>query len=300
MNEYDILKMIKSIIGNKYIGDDCAYLKDLGIVITQDSLVEDIHFKRAWCTPYQLGYKSIAVNISDILASGAEPKYISIALSIPNCTDSHFIEQFFKGAKSALNGAEIVGGDITGSENKILISITAIGKTDNKNISSRANAKSGYVVITKGNYGSSSAGLKELENNGNNLELIKSHLEPCLDYEFSQIISKTIKEPYAMMDTSDGLCDALFKIAEASGVKITIDYNKIKHLQNIDREQVLFGGEDYNLVAVIPDKYSDIIKNADIIGKVENFDGVRLDISGQKFSKYCELNVYNHFGENYG
>jgi len=83
MNEYDIYNTIKDNIGDKYIGDDCAYLRDLGIVITQDSLVEDIHFKRKWSSAYQLGYKSTAVNISDILAAGAEPKYITIALRCP-------------------------------------------------------------------------------------------------------------------------------------------------------------------------------------------------------------------------
>ena len=66
MKEQLFLETIKSIIGDKYIGDDCAYLKDLGIVVTQDSLVEDVHFKMDYFTPAQLGYKSIMVNISDV------------------------------------------------------------------------------------------------------------------------------------------------------------------------------------------------------------------------------------------
>ena len=67
MKEQDFINIIKNQIGTKYIGDDCAYLKDFGIVISQDSLVEDIHFKLDWCSPFQLGYKSVTVNISDIL-----------------------------------------------------------------------------------------------------------------------------------------------------------------------------------------------------------------------------------------
>ena len=76
MKEYNFLKIIKDQTQSTYIGNDCAYLKELGIVVTQDNFIEDIHFKRNWATPYQIGYKATAVNISDILASGAEPAYI--------------------------------------------------------------------------------------------------------------------------------------------------------------------------------------------------------------------------------
>ena len=108
MKELDFINIIKQQIGSSYIGDDCAYLKELGIVISQDSLVENVHFKRAWATPFQLGYKSIAVNISDILASGAKPAYVTVALSLPNNIDGKFVEEFYKGAKTALHGAERV------------------------------------------------------------------------------------------------------------------------------------------------------------------------------------------------
>ena len=180
MKEQDFINIIKNQIGTKYIGDDCAYLKDFGIVISQDSLVEDIHFKLDWCSPFQLGYNSVTVNISDILASGAKPKFLTISLSLPKTIKGEFIEEFYKGAKSALRGTEIVGGDITGSTDKIFISITAIGSTNERKISSRKNAKVGHVVITKGEFGKSSAGLKELMQGGKNLELIKAHLEPQL------------------------------------------------------------------------------------------------------------------------
>ena len=297
MKEHEILSIIKNSIGSEFIGDDCAYLKDLNIVISQDSLVEDIHFKRKWCTPYQLGYKSVTVNISDILASGAKPLYISISLSLPNNINEEFIKDFYNGAKSALNGSIIVGGDITGSSDKIFISIAAIGSTADRNISSRKNAKKGYYIITKGLYGSSAAGLNELYTNNKNKELIKAHLEPTVDFKFSQTVSTIVKEEYAMMDTSDGLADALFKIAEASNVKIVVDYNKIARLPNIDKDKVLFGGEDYNLIAAIPEKYLKYFSDADIIGYADSYDGIYLDISGQVFSDYNEIKAYNHFGD---
>ena len=139
MNEIKIIDTIKEILSNNYIGDDCAYLKDLNIVVTQDSLVEDVHFLRKSITPFQLGYKSVAVNLSDIYASGGIAKYLTVSLSLPKDIDSDFVKNFYEGAKSALNGAEIVGGDITGSD-KIFVSITAIGSTKGRRISSRKNA----------------------------------------------------------------------------------------------------------------------------------------------------------------
>ena len=74
MNEKELIRIIKLNLNSEYIGDDCAYLKDLGIVVSQDSLIEDIHFRLDLITPFQLGYKSVMVNVSDICASGAEPK----------------------------------------------------------------------------------------------------------------------------------------------------------------------------------------------------------------------------------
>ena len=296
MNEIELINTIKDCTGSEFIGDDCAYLKEFGIVVSQDSLVENIHFKRDWCTPYQLGYKSVTVNISDILASGAKPKYITIALSLPNNIDTSYVKEFYNGAKSALNGAKIIGGDLTGSNSDIIISITAIGDTKERNISSRKFAKNGYSIITHGFYGSSSRGLKALIDNDLKNNFIKAHLEPKLCPEFSKYISKNIKEPYAMMDTSDGLADAIFKIAEASNVRINIDFDKIPHKPEVTKEQILFGGEDYNLIAAIPSKYASLVPNAIEIGRVQIFDGVRINISGEKFNNYNQLKLYNHFG----
>ena len=288
MKELDFINIIKQQIGSSYIGDDCAYLKELGIVISQDSLVENIHFKRAWATPFQLGYKSIAVNISDILASGAKPAYVTVALSLPNNIDGKFVEEFYKGAKTALHGAEIIGGDITGSE-RIFISVTAIGITAGRCISSRSSAKPGYKIITRGKYGLSSAGLNELILGGENKDLIQAHLEPELDEEFSRDISKHITQNYAMMDTSDGLADALFKIAEASGV--SIECNEIDGM---------FGAEDYHLVAAVPQEFDSGLDGVYTVGEVYEKRDFVLKINGRRYNRYDELNLYkkNKKGEN--
>ena len=283
MKEQTLINIIKNQTGDEYIGDDCAYLKDLGIVVTQDSLVEDVHFKLTWCTPYQLGYKAVTVNISDVLASGAEPKYITIALSLPASIDENFVEEFYKGAKSALRGAKIIGGDITGSD-KVFISITAIGTTKERKISSRKNAKIGDVVITKGEFGKSALGLKELKNGGKNLELIRAHLEPQLEERFAKEIATQIDCEYAMMDTSDGLADALFQIAQSSNVSID---SKIV--------EGIFGAEDYKLVATVPRKFLKRLTEYEIIGEVIEKQDYILKIGEKKYYNYDELGLYNHF-----
>lgn len=283
MKEHVFINIIKKETNNKFIGDDCAYLKELGIVVTQDNFVEDIHFKTSWATPFQIGYKAAAVNISDILASGAKPAYISIGLSIPKNIDENFIKELYQGIMAGSFGAKIIGGDITGSD-KILISITAIGKCKDRKISSRKNAKIGHSVIISGEHGKSAKGFKELTEGKKNTEFIKAHLEPIPEFKFSEDIATQIKTDYAMMDTSDGLADALFQIAKSSGVKI-----KVGHVEGI------FGFEDYKLVATVPNEFLNKISNYIKIGEVIDFDGNYLQIDNTNYNNYDDLGLYNHF-----
>lgn len=299
MKEKELIKIIKTTLDSKYIGDDCAYLKDLGITISQDSLVEGIHFDLKFITAYQLGYKSAMVNISDICASGAEPVYMTISLSLPNYVDENFVKNFYDGVKDACQNVEIVGGDLTGSD-KVFISITAIGKTENRKISSRSNAKDDYKVIVSGEHGNSAYGLKLLLNNEKQTKeneiFIKSHLIPVAQRDFSKQIAKNIKVDYAMMDTSDGLADALIQIAKSSNVLISIDTSKIPHNPKISMNEVLFGGEDYQLVATVPEEFLEKISNYTIIGEVKPSKMSGLEIDG-KFFDNIDNKLFNHFGE---
>ena len=283
MKELDFIEIINKRNNTDILGDDCAYLKEFGIVVSQDNFVEDVHFKREWATPYQIGYKACAVNISDILASGGKPKYITVGLSLPSDIDEDFIKEFYRGIEAGLCGAKIVGGDITGGD-KIFISITAIGSAKGRKISSRKNAKEGYIVITCGEYGKSSLGLNELLAGKKNTENIKAHLEPKLNFSFSEQISTKINTNYAMMDTSDGLADALFRISQASNVTIEADFI-----------EGIFGAEDYNLVACVPSDFLKEIKDYYVIGKVKKFEGYYLKIEDKKYSNYDELGLYDHF-----
>lgn len=297
MNEKELIKIIKTTLNSEYIGDDCAYLEDLGIVVSQDSLVEDVHFKLEFITPFQLGYKSVMVNISDICASGAEPKYLTIALSLPNYVDEKFVEEFYKGAKEASGDVKIVGGDLTGGE-KVFISVTAIGATKNRKISSRSNAKVGYKILVSGEHGNSATGLKMLLNRDKtelNSKFIKAHLMPVAQRKFSQKIATQITENYAMMDTSDGLADALIQIAKASKVRVKINTSKIPHDKNVDMQTVLYGGEDYQLVVAVPKDF--LPQDTDLIEIGEITDGdIGLELDGE-FYQDIDDKLFNHFRE---
>lgn len=300
MKEKEFITIIKNTLNSPYIGDDCAYLKDLGIVVTQDSLVEDIHFSTKFISAFDLGFKAVMVNVSDVAASGAEPKYLTVSLSLPSNVKEDFVEEFYNGCKKACgNDVQIVGGDITGSE-KIYISICAIGKTLGRNISSRKNAKIGQKVIVSGIHGSSSAGLKLLLEGKNSPEkFIKSHINPVVQVEFGKKISTTVKEPYAMMDTSDGLMDGLSTIANESGVLLDIDFDKIPHEKDIEQfenwqDLVLFGGEDYQILAIVPQNFQGGFE----IGVVKEGLGVNLKLRDKimHYSKQdVEEKVFNHF-----
>ena len=301
MKEKEFINAIKTVLNSSYIGDDCAYLKKSGIVITQDNLVEDVHFKLEWATPYQLGWKSAMVNISDICASGAKPLYLTVGLSLPAEIDVNFVREFYKGLQDASKGVEIVGGDITCAD-KIFVSVAAIGSAEGRKISSRKNAKIGQKIVVSGLHGSSGAGLRLLMNGEKEPQkFIRAHLMPSAGIEFSKKIADSIKTDYAMMDTSDGLMDALSQIADASGVKLEIDFSKIpfdKDLKMFEdyEDLILFGGEDYGLVASVSEEFA---RDFTVIGEVKEGSGVTLigDNNVRKhFSKSdVEEKIFKHF-----
>lgn len=312
MKELQFLEIINNELSDSaFIGDDCAHLKDLGIVVTQDTLVEDIHFSLNYSTPFQLGYKSVMVNLSDIFASGAVPKYITISLSLPKGIKDDFVKDFYTAVNDLSNEYEfeVIGGDLTGSE-KIMISICAIGTTKDCKISSRSHAKVGDYVVITGLHGSSAAGLAQLQKkNKTSIELINAHLTPIPQSNFSYEISTKTKRDYAMMDTSDGLVDALYKIAKSSDKLISVDFDKIPYDKEIKsvakdlnvnfQDWVLYGGEDYQLIACLDEENLKNIKtDYKIIGKVkEKKDSYFVEINfDDKIEKITDLEkTFNHF-----
>lgn len=301
--EEKFLSIISNTLSdNSFLGDDCAYLKEYNLVVSQDTLVQDVHFRKDTISAFDLGKKALLVNISDILASGAKPEYLTISLS--GNFDEKFIKDFYDGADKICNdfNLKIIGGDLTGGD-KINISITIFGNTKNRNISSRKNAKEGYIVLLAGEAGSSAIGLSFLENLNsmpemNNLSkkekeyFIKAHIEPKLYPKISEKTAKACKKPYVMMDTSDGLFDALKKISESSNVGFNIEFNKIPK-KNDNFNTVMFGGEDFGLLICIAQSDYNLIKddiNIPVIGYVTKNKEILID--GNKITKDFR---YEHF-----
>lgn len=313
MKELEFLNIIKNTLSkNSYIGDDCAWLKKIGVVITQDSLVEDIHFSFEFSTPFQVACKAIIVNLSDVYASGAIPKYVTISLSLPQSFDENFIAEFYEACEELSNkfDFEIIGGDITGSSSKCFISICAIGLVENRKISSRKNAQVGDYVITTGVHGSSAAGLFLLQQQkSETLEqqegfksqfesytsLINAHQMPNIARDFSSEISTVVNRDYAMMDSSDGLVDALYKISQSSNVLISLDFDKIPYDKNIEKiaklanidfkDWIFYGGEDYQLIACLDKENLCKLKSPyTIVGQVKE----------KKEKHFVEINFKNN------
>lgn len=286
--EHEFLNIIaNSLQDSSYLGDDCAYLDECKLAISTDSLIEDVHFSHSLMSVQEIAKKALLVNISDILASGANPNYALISLG--GNLNEQFVQNFYKGINEIANkfNIKIVGGDLVKSD-KTVINITILGDYKNRNKSSRYNAKKNYIVAVVGEFGSSAQGFEDLKEGKSETYFAKYHKEPKLFPDISSLISKNTKKPYAMMDSSDGLVDCLIQISNKSNVKIDIDYNLIpKKIDNSDF--VLFGGEDYSLVVCIDEEDFKNINGLTKIGVCSFGNGVFVD------GKEIKYKGFEHF-----
>lgn len=296
MKEDNFINLIKNLLpeSSAYIGDDTAYIAEKDLILTQDTLIEDVHFRQSTISPYNLGIKSIAVNLSDIAASGGVPAYALISLSLPQNINEDFIEEFYKGIRHICNkyNTLIVGGDLTKAD-KITISVTLIGFGNGVTPAKRSSAKVGDFVITTGEFGSSGAGLWLLETQLKSPDLIKdipdevankfikAHINPIPRLQEGRAIVSSCKNP-ALMDTSDGLADALYKICLQSNVGMEIDFKTIPVNTDIytiaqiagvnPLKWIFYGGEDYQLVGTVSQECLEILNSRQIpvavIGRV--------------------------------
>jgi len=271
MKEDLFIDLIKKMLpeSSHFIGDDTAYVHKKDLILTQDTLIEDIHFRKSTISPYYLGRKAMAVNLSDIAAAGGEPSYALISLSMPEDIDENFIKEFYRGVNDICceYGVLVVGGDLTKAF-QITISVCILGFGNGLLPANRRNAKVGDYVIVTGNFGSSRAGLEILENNKPDIpeeireRFVQSHINPVPRIKEGRIILRAAKKP-ALMDASDGLADALSKICLFSNVGMVINFDDIpydKDLSLIAEDEtrifkwILFGGEDYELVGTVSEK----------------------------------------------
>jgi len=145
--EFDFLKIITSTLDDSsFLGNDCAYLSEYSLAISHDTLVEDVHFKFDYMNMEEIAKKALLVNISDILASGATPKYATISLS--GKLTNNLVEDFYIGINkiSKEYNLKIIGGDLTKAE-KIIISIAIFGDYKDKIPSKRSNAKTSRTIF---------------------------------------------------------------------------------------------------------------------------------------------------------
>lgn len=317
MKELEFIDIIKNTLtDNSFIGNDCADLKDIGLFITQDSLVEDVHFTLATTTPFELGQKAVAVNISDLASTLCNPEYISVGFSVPDTISNDFVKEFYRGIDEACKryNVRVTGGDITSSD-KVYISITAIGRRRHSIDTGRNFAKDGDFILSTGFYGSSAAGLFALQNDLKvSQEILSAHLTPVAKIEEAHIMGNHVEENLCTMDSSDGLADALYKISKASNVSIDVNFDDIPVLDevktlakenNINLEDwVLWGGEDFELIFSVPYYIFSIMDMTKFkyIGTVKSANGAPTVTVHKKDEdiiiddEMFQRKSYNHFG----
>ncbi len=248
----------------KGIGDDCAVIKsnkDKYLLYTCDSLVSGIHFSEKYSTPYKIGRKAAAINISDIAAMGGKPKYFLVSLFLPKDTTEKFIDELYQGLTEECNlyDIDIIGGNIAKSS-QFIIDLFLIGEVSPQNLLLRSGAKVGDLVLVTGMLGDSATGLKLLQNSQLNIperdkkRLIFRHLTPTPRIKEGMIIAES-KKATSMIDISDGLSSDLLHICEASQVGVKLFTDKIPVSDSVKIDFALNGGEDYELCFTMPAKY---------------------------------------------
>lgn len=306
----------------KGIGDDCAVFGPYSgrvLLFTTDMLVEDIHFLMDKITPYQLGWKAIAVNLSDIAAMGGRPLFILLSLGIPVEMNVELIQDIYKGMKDICEHyrVNILGGDTVASPDKLIINISLIGDAKKKEVIYRSGARPGDKVYLTGNVGDSAAGLKILKNDISpphsiGSHFIKVHNEPKPLIETGRIIA-TSGLASAMIDLSDGLLSDLGHICKESGVGAMLFRSKIPlsselkllaSLANFNPLDIaLSGGEDYLLLVTVPEeKIQDLellFKDKKpsplyLIGEIREKEGIGM-VNDDGSIEEIVLRGFNHF-----
>jgi thiamine-monophosphate kinase len=287
------------------IGDDAAAVKNVSgnMLITSDMMIENIHFDLSFTTFYQLGYKFLAVNISDILAMGGNPEYFIICLGLPGKIKTSDIDELYSGINRIANKfkIKIIGGDTCYSKHDLVLSGTLTGSA--KKIISRSGAREGDGIYVSGPLGDSAMGLHLLKKQGKKvikftntarLKVIKQHLMP----DPAPLINT--KGVTSMIDISDGLLIDLSHICDESRVGAVIYEDRLplsRALQDVSKKTglnpvklALRGGEDYRLLFTSSDRVN---AGACRIGDITKKERIIIDGSGRK--RILKPEGYEHF-----
>ncbi|MEP1097518.1 MAG: thiamine-phosphate kinase [Cyclobacteriaceae bacterium] len=277
----------------KGIGDDAAVI-DSGekyTLISTDMLLEGVHFDLAYMPLQHLGYKAVAVNVSDIAAMNGVPKQVTVSLGLSNRFSVEAVELLYKGIKNACTeyGVDLVGGDTTSSGAGLVVSVSILGEVAKERVVYRSQAMENDIVCVTGDLGAAYVGLQVMEREKQEY-LANPDMQPKLD-TYDYIVGRQLKPkarmdiihefselnivPTAMIDVSDGLASDIFHICKQSGLGVAIYEDKLP----IDKQAyetaaefsidpnacALNGGEDYELLFTIgQDDFEKIKNHADI------------------------------------
>lgn len=276
------------------VGDDAAviqYEPALQTVVTTDMLVEGIHFDLMYMPLKHLGYKAVVVNLSDIYAMNATPKQIIISMAISNRFSVESLDEFYEGLYIACKkyDVDLVGGDTTSSNKGLVISVTALGVCEEKNLVYRSGARENDLLCVTGDLGGAFLGLQLLEREKRiylenpgiqpDLEqqayLVGRQLRPEARKDIIELFASLNVKPTSMIDVSDGLSSEILHLCEQSMVGCRLYEEKIPvadeayHLAlkfNLDPTTcALNGGEDYELLFTLDQHdYEKVKDNPDI------------------------------------
>ena len=274
----------------KGIGDDAAVIdagEDL-ILFSTDMLLEGIHFDLSYMPLQHLGYKAVAVNVSDIAAMNGQPEQITIGLGLSNRFSTEAIDSLYAGIKAACENfkVDLVGGDTSASASGLVISISILGRVKKEKIVYRSGAKPSDIICVTGDLGGAYMGLQVLERE-KQVFLTNPEMQPDLE-KYEYVVSRQLKPearmdiihdleesgivPTSMIDISDGLASELLHLSSQSNVGVRIYEDKIP----IDNETfdtaalefkvdpvtcALNGGEDYELLFTIRQADFEKVKN---------------------------------------
>jgi thiamine-monophosphate kinase len=249
------------------IGDDTAVIQispDKWLLATCDIQIEDIHFRLKHITPYQLGRRAIAVNLSDIASMGGKPTYALVSMGLPSNTGVEQFDEIFRGMGEEMGkySAFIVGGNLAHSSEKLVLDVFLLGEVSPENILLRNGAQPGDRIFVTGQLGASAAGYHVLEKFGKDhpeeySDLVRAHLQPTARIQTGQMIAQS-GYATAMIDLSDGIASDLRHICDVSGVGAEISEKDIllpdklgdvaAMVSKTKLEFALHGGEDYELL----------------------------------------------------
>jgi thiamine-monophosphate kinase len=237
------------------IEHDAAQL-DGGFVITQDALVDGVHFRLDWISWRELGFRAAAVNLSDLAASGAEPEGLVVSLAAPGATSVDDVLSLYEGI--AETGVPVIGGDTTYAR-ELALSVTAVGRSER--VPGRAGARPGDELVVTGPLGAAGAAFRR-----------ESYVRPPLRLAEGQELARAA---HALLDISDGLAVDAAHIAARSGCRVVIELERVPLADAAEVEDLGFG-EDYELLAAVatPTRFP-------AIGRCEQGEGVVLTLEGE-------------------